>query len=176
MLKKELRQEIRARKRQFSEAQLRELSLSVLLRMLDNQHVKEADTILMYYSLPDEVFTHEVINTLVEEGKTVLLPVVLNGEDMELRLYRGAEDLKTGSFGIMEPVGKPFPCYPEIDVAIIPGMSFDNDGNRLGRGKGYYDRLLAKIPQTYKIGMCFDFQKVEEVPTEETDIRMDEVL
>ena len=73
-------------------------------------------------------------------------------------------------------VGKPFPCYSEIDVAIIPGMSFDNDGNRLGRGKGYYDRLLAKIPQTYKIGMCFDFQKVEEVPTEETDIRMDEVL
>ena len=102
------------------------MSLSVLLRMLDNQHVKEADTILMYYSLPDEVFTHEVINTLVEEGKTVLLPVVLNGEDMELRLYRGAEDLKTGSFGIMEPVGKPFPCYSEIDVAIIPGMSFDN--------------------------------------------------
>ena len=152
------------------------MSLSVLLRMLDNQHVKEADTILMYYSLPDEVFTHEVINTLVEEGKTVLLPVVLNGEDMELRLYRGAEDLKTGSFGIMEPVGKPFPCYYEIEVAIIPGMSFDTDGNRLGRGKGYYDRLLAKIPQTYKIGMCFDFQKVEEVPTEETDIRMDEVL
>lgn len=176
MLKKELRQEIRARKRQFSEAQLRELSLSVLLRMLDNQHVKEADTILMYYSLPDEVFTHEVINTLVEEGKTVLLPVVLNGEDMVLRLYRGAEDLKTGSFGIMEPVGKPFPCYSEIDVAIIPGMSFDNDGNRLGRGKGYYDRLLAKIPQTYKIGMCFDFQKTDKVPTEETDIRMDEVL
>ena len=69
------------------------MSLSILLRMLDNQHVKEADTILMYYSLPDEVFTHEVINTLVEEGKTVLLPVVLNGEDMELRLYRGAEDL-----------------------------------------------------------------------------------
>lgn len=176
MLKKELRQEIRARKRQFSEAQLRELSLSVLLRMLDNQHVKEADTILMYYSLPDEVFTHEVINTLVEEGKTVLLPVVLNGEDMELRLYRGAEDLKTGSFGIMEPVGKPFLSYSEIDVAIIPGMSFDNDGNRLGRGKGYYDRLLAKIPQTYKIGMCFDFQKTDKVPTEETDIRMDEVL
>ena len=176
MLKKELRQEIRARKRQFSEVQLRELSLSVLLRMLENRHVKEADTILMYYSLPDEVFTHEVINTLAEEGKTVLLPVVLNGEDMELRIYRGTEDLKTGNFGIMEPVGKPFLCYSEIDVAIIPGMSFDNDGNRLGRGKGYYDRLLAKIPQTYKIGMCFDFQKVEEVPTEETDIRMDEVL
>ncbi len=176
MLKKELRQEIRAKKRQFSEAQLRELSLSVLLRMLENRHVKEADTILMYYSLPDEVFTHEVINTLVEAGKAVLLPVVLNGEDMELRIYRGTEDLKTGSFGIMEPVGKPFPCYSKIDVAIIPGMSFDNDGNRLGRGKGYYDRLLAKIPQTYKIGMCFDFQKTDEVPTEETDIRMDEVL
>ena len=152
------------------------MSLSVLLRMLDNQHVKEADTILMYYSLPDEVFTHEVINTLVEEGKTVLLTVVLNGEDMELRLYRGAEDLKTGSFGIMEPVGKPFPCYSEIDVAIIPGMSFDNDGNRLGRGKGYYDRFLSAIPYIYKIGVCFDFQKVDHVPHSAHDVRMDEVL
>lgn len=152
------------------------MSLPVLQRMLDNRSVKEADTILMYYSLPDEVFTHEVINTLVAEGKTVLLPVVLNGEDMELRLYRGTEDLRMGSFGIMEPVGKPFRNYSDIDVAVIPGMSFDNHGNRLGRGKGYYDRFLTNIPQAHKIGMCFGFQKVDEVPTEETDVRMDEIL
>ena len=76
----------------------------------------------------------------------------------------------------MEPSGELFTHYDSIDVAIIPGMAFDAGGNRLGRGKGYYDRLLARIPDVYKIGICFDFQKVESVPADINDIKMDEVI
>lgn len=176
MLKTELRKIIRQRKRQFTEAQLRELSLPIVRRLMANEAIKRARTVLMYCSLNDEVDTHEAIDTLVGEGKRVVLPVVLDAETMELREYRGPADMKSGSFGIMEPIGTAFTDYSLIDVAVIPGMSFDRQGNRLGRGKGYYDRFLKNIPQAYKIGVCFDFQKVDEVPTEETDIEMDEVL
>ena len=178
MNKAELRKEIRNRKRQYSSSQLEELSLSVLSRLDQDAHLHESRTILLYYSLPDEVNTHAYIDQLVAAGKQVLLPVVVDGEHMILREYSGRQDLREGAFHIQEPIGKLFPPerYPEIELALIPGMSFDQQGNRLGRGKGYYDRFLALIPQAYKIGICFDFQKEETIPTEPTDIRMDKVV
>lgn len=176
MLKSQLRKLIKARKRQFKEEDFRELSLSVMERLKGNAVFKNAETILMYYSLADEVDTHGIIDMLAENGKTVLLPAVLDDGNMEIRRYAGPGSLKHGSFSIMEPTGEAFEEYEAIDVAIIPGVGFDMNGNRLGRGKGYYDRFLARIPHAYKIGICFDFQKLAEVPVEDTDIRMDEVI
>ena len=192
MDKQELRKEIRNRKRQFSQDQLGELSLSAISKLRKHPKVMAAHTLLLYYSLPDEVNTHEWIDELVAEGKRVLLPVVVNDKDMVIREYTGKHDLAEGSFHIMEPIGKLFPeeKYPEIEVAIIPGMSFDDGGHRLGRGKGYYDRFLTKLrgmegnhcerkeaddTEVYKIGICFGFQKLQEIPFESHDILMDEV-
>lgn len=192
MDKQELRKEIRNRKRQFSQDQLGELSLSAISKLRKHPKVMAAHTLLLYYSLPDEVNTHEWIDELVTEGKRVLLPVVVNDKDMVIREYTGKHDLAEGSFHIMEPIGKLFleEKYPEIEVAIIPGMSFDDGGHRLGRGKGYYDRFLTKLrgmeenhcerkeadgTEVYKIGICFGFQKLQEIPFESHDILMDEV-
>lgn len=178
MNKKELRNIIRERKRQFSGQQLEELSLLVLDRLRMNIQLQQAHSVLLYYSLPDEVNTHHYIDELVTLGKQVFLPVVIDGENMEIRKYTGTQDLREGNFHIMEPVGKLLPKdeYEKIEVGIIPGMSFDKSGHRLGRGKGYYDRLLSKMPHLYKIGICFDFQKTEAVPTEATDIKMDAIV
>lgn len=192
MDKQELRKEIRNRKRQFSQDQLGELSLSAISKLRKHPKVMAAHTLLLYYSLPDEVNTHEWIDELVAEGKRVLLPVVVNDKDMVIREYTGKHDLAEGSFHIMEPIGKLFPIekYPEIEVAIIPGMSFDDTGHRLGRGKGYYDRFLTKLrgmeenhcerkeadgTEVYIIGICFGFQKLQEIPFENHDILVDEV-
>lgn len=78
----------------------------------------------------------------------------------------------------MEPVGSLFPQeeYDQIELAIIPGMAFDAMGHRLGRGKGYYDRLLPQLTAAYKIGVCYPFQFVSDVPSEEHDVRMNEVI
>ena len=95
---------------------------------------------------------------------------------MELRIYTGNQDLRIGSYGILEPCGKLFEEYENIDVAVIPGMGFDLDGNRLGRGKGYYDRFLAKAKNVYKVGICFPFQFFKEIPATVFDVRMDKVL
>lgn len=201
MDKQELRKEIRNRKRQFTQDQLGELSLSAISKLRKHPKVMAAHTLLLYYSLPDEVNTHEWIDELVTEGKRVLLPVVVNDKDMVIREYTGKHDLAEGSFHIMEPIGKLFPVekYPEIEVAIIPGMSFDDGGHRLGRGKGYYDRFLTKLrgmevdksgtevdksdtedknlgTEVYKIGVCFGFQKLQEIPFESHDILMNEVI
>jgi 5,10-methenyltetrahydrofolate synthetase len=83
--------------------------------------------------------------------------------------------LAEGAFHILEPIGEQFADYEKIDVALVPGMAFDAAGHRLGRGKGYYDRFLAAHPHLYKIGVCFPFQHVAEVPVNEYDVCMDEV-
>ena len=176
MKKEELRTHIRMMKGQFTEAQLRDMSARVTARLLANPAISGADTILMYYSLADEVCTHDVIDKLVGMGKTVLLPVVINDTNMELHRYTGPQDLQDGFFNIMEPVGEVFDEYDSIDVAVVPGMSFDTRGNRLGRGKGYYDRFLPKLKNAYKIGVCFDFQKMPGIPTEENDVKVDIVI
>lgn len=176
MDKKELRNFIRLQKRQFNHEQLTEMSVSIIERLAMHPRVVVADTLFIYYSLNDEVNTHQFINTLVERGKKVLLPAVISDTEIELREYHGKKDLLEGFFNIMEPIGNTFNDYSAIDVAIVPGMAFDSRGNRLGRGKGYYDRFLSKIPDAYKIGLCFAFQKLPGIPTEENDIRMDEVI
>ena len=175
MEKAELRQLIRQRKQQFRQQQLQELSLHKMKVLLQHPLIQKAQFILHYYSLSDEVDTHQSIVDLLHQGKHILLPVV-NDEVLNLREYTSPEDLYEGTFHIMEPMGLPFECYDKIDIAVVPGMSFDDQGHRLGRGKGYYDRFLAAHPNIYKIGVCFDFQKMELVPTDIHDIKMDEVI
>ena len=147
---------------------------NVLKQLEQDEHFLAAQTILMYYSLPDEVDTHGFINKWCQE-KQIVLPVVV-GEELDLRHFTSANELRTGSFGIAEPTGDLFTDYNQIDVVIVPGIAFDQNGNRLGRGKGYYDRLLPKLSKAYKIGICFPYQLVAEVPTEPTDIQMDSVI
>lgn len=176
MNKNELRRLIRNEKRRFSQQQLAEASLSVMRRLLAHPRLQAARTVMMYYSLPDEVCTHTVIDTLTGMGKTVVLPVVVGEGLMQLRRYTGRESLRQGAYGIMEPVGDLFTDINFIDLIVVPGMAFDPQGHRLGRGKGYYDRFLSQTPHIYKLGMCFDFQKTSLVPTSEHDIPVDEVL
>ena len=188
MCKDELRQQIRQMKRQFTPQQLEELSLPIVARL--KARLAEAQTVLAYYSLPDEVDTHQLLDDLLAEGKKVLLPKVLDDETMEIRRYTGRHDLQEGILHLMEPIGEPFTAYEDIDIVVVPGMAFDARGHRLGRGRGYYDRFLiahgvrnavqthctAFLTPCVIIGVCFDFQKVAEVPTDEYDIPVDEVI
>lgn len=167
---------MRNKKRQFSQQQLEELSLPIMGRLLAHERMQTAHTVLMYYSLPDEVNTHKAILELIKRRKQVLLPTVIDGGKMVVRKFEGIQDLREGRFHIMEPIGLLFTDYQAIDLIAVPGMAFSSSGDRLGRGKGCYDRFLTQVPQAYKIGVCFDFQKVETIPTEPTDIPMDEVL
>lgn len=134
---------------------------------------KKAHTVLLYHSLPDEVDTRGFIKKW-SGTKRIVLPVV-KGDQLELRLYAGEECLHRGRFGIEEPAEGIPADEKEIELAIIPGVAFDRDGNRLGRGKGYYDRTLDRLGKAYRIGVCFGFQILGAVPSERDDRPMDEV-
>ena len=131
---------------------------------------------MLYYALPDEVDTRQLADTLLKKGKTVILPKCVDKQHIEPRQYTGPDDLAEGIYHLLEPVGKPYDALDSIELIIVPGMSFDSKGHRLGRGRGYYDRFLAQVPQAYKIGVCFDFQHVEQVPVDDNDQVMDEVI
>ena len=111
---------------------------------------------------------------LLKQIEEHLLPIV-QGDILILRHYQGKDFMQVGAFGIEEPVGEEFTDYDEIELGIIPGVAFDRQGNRLGRGKGYYDKLLPLLKKSYNIGICYRFQALEEIPAEPFDRNMDEV-
>ncbi|MDE5999665.1 MAG: 5-formyltetrahydrofolate cyclo-ligase [Bacteroidaceae bacterium] len=176
MTKKELRTLIRERKKQHTSEELSTYSQSICHSVLERiKREEHCHTILLYHSLPDEVETHTLIRTLHAEGKKVLLPTVV-GDMLELHLYAGEQALSTGaSYGIQESSGGLFTDYGSIDLAIIPGMAFTKEGDRLGRGKGYYDRLLPQLSCPL-IGIAFPFQILPSIPCEPHDIRMEDVI
>lgn len=132
-----------------------------------------ARTVLLYYSLADEVQTHDFVEKWYRR-KTILLPVV-KGDVLELRVYTGRQCMQTGeAYHIEEPAGEAFTEYEKIDFSIIPGVSFDACGNRLGRGKGYYDKLLPLL-SSYNVGVCYSFQVSGHIPAEPFDRPVDEV-
>ena len=127
-----------------------------------------ASHILLYHSLPDELPTHDVIDKWYSMGKTIYLPVVV-GDDLVVRQYT-PEAMQQGEFNIWEPTGKEIDT-DIIELIIVPGVAFDRQGNRLGRGKGYYDRLLSRTHATC-IGVCYKCQLVEQIPAEAHDRTM----
>ena len=167
MTKQELRKHIRMLKKQYLTG-----GLSCEVHLV----LPPCEVVMLYSALPDEVPTQKLMDELVAQGKMVLLPSVISDTDMELHRYTGKQDLQTGAYGILEPTGELFTDYKAIDVAIVPGMAFDAEGHRLGRGKGYYDRFLSHVPYLYKIGLCFSWQMVHHIPCDEHDIVMDEVI
>lgn len=136
---------------------------------------REAKVVLLYWSMENEVQTHEFVEKWYK-SKTILLPCV-DGDDLRLRQYTGNDCMQKGEqFGIGEPTGEEYTDLKSVDTIIVPGVAFDKEGHRMGRGRGFYDRLLKSTPNAYKIGVCFDFQMVESVPVEPHDVMMDRVV
>ncbi len=128
-----------------------------------------AQVVMAYWSLSDEVNTHDFIRRWMTR-KTILLPR-MTGPDIEPVHFTGCLK-KENTLGIGEPDGLPYADTDMINIIIVPGVAFDKAGNRMGRGKGYYDRFLNSI-KALKIGVCFEEQVVHFVPGEAHDVPMD---
>lgn len=175
MDKKELRKQIRAAKKAVPFCEKCSRSAPILAKVESLAAFQQAKTILMYWSMEDEVQTHDFVNRWYKE-KTILLPCV-DGDDLRLRQYTGPECLIEGEqFGIGEPTGPEYTELDKVEMIIVPGVAFDRQNNRMGRGRGFYDRLLKSTPNAYKVGVAFDFQMVENVPTEPFDVAMNTVI
>ena len=171
--KSALRRHIRGLKAATSSAEREAASRALCQHIADHPRFMTAHTVLTYYPLPDEADVRPLLQRFPD--KRFLLPVVV-GDNLELCEYEGEESLRRGAFGIQEPTGTTFADLTAIQLAIIPGVAFTPDGRRLGRGRGYYDRLLPHLTQAYKLGVCWPFQLLDEIPAEPHDILMDAVL
>lgn len=173
-MKKELRNQIKTQSRSFSLADLDAQSLSIMSRIEALPQFIEARAVAIFWPLPDEVDTRAFIEKWCNE-KQILLPVMCPGFGLELRPYQKGCKMNCADYGIYEPSEGEAHPPAQIDLIIVPGVAFDRRGNRLGRGKGFYDRLLKDI-KAYKAGVCFSYQMVESVPADSHDIRMDTVI
>ncbi len=176
MEKDEIRSLVRRLKRAHTAAQLAAMSEAAVSRLMSQPAISRARTVLMYYPLADEVDVRTAIDRLADGGKAVLLPRVTGPATMELRRYTSPRSLARGAYGIMEPTGETFTDLRGIDAAVVPGMAFDTSGNRLGRGRGYYDRLLPTLTRATTIGICFPFQIMPHIPTDPHDVPVDLVI
>lgn len=171
--KQALRNQIAAKKSTFSQAELQFFSSEVVSTLELTSLFQNATRILIYYSIPGEVETHDFINKY-RENKCFILPVV-KGNELALKEFSTTEEMITSSFGILEPTGDEFIDFDRIDLALVPGVAFDRELHRLGRGKGFYDRLLPFI-KAPKIGVCFDFQLFDHIPYDEHDVKMNMIV
>lgn len=172
--KQQIRKYIRQLKRAMPEEERLAKSQRILMQVEAMPEFRAAETIMMYWSMDDEVHTHDFVECWAQK-KTIILPCV-NGDSLLLRRFAGRQNLCVGaSFSIPEPVGEIYTNLHEIAFIMVPGVAFDRENNRMGRGKAYYDKLLAGT-KAFKAGVCFDFQLLDSVPTDQYDIKMDAVV
>ncbi|KKU87797.1 MAG: hypothetical protein UY16_C0018G0002 [Candidatus Gottesmanbacteria bacterium GW2011_GWA2_47_9] len=175
MQKEDVRNEMGQKRRAMAMAVRRGADSRIVRKLLARREIGLANIICAYVSTSEEVDTKEIIIHLLRQGKQVVVP---KAEGNELTVYRikSVDDLVPGGFGILEPKDN---CQHAdvsmIDVFIVPGIAFDRQGYRLGWGKGYYDRLLARVTVP-KIGLAYATQIVSGLPHESYDIQMDVVI
>lgn len=172
MTKYEIRNKIKALRLALNQEERLSAADAVFERLESTAAFQLAEKILMYHSLPDELETHRFLSKW-KDRKKFFLPRV-NGVNLEILPYDESR-LEIGSFHIEEPKGDEIHPVDEIEVIIVPGVAFDREGHRMGRGKGFYDRLLETAKAT-KIGIAYDFQMLDTVPTDPHDVAMDVII
>ena len=165
--------ELLIQKRRMLSAEERTAQSELILSQLEKMTVfREAKTVLLYYPKNNEVDVLPLFKRY-KRDKVLLLPVT-HRNGMTANPYEGNDKMHRGKVGIPEPTTPPF--EGNIDVIIVPAVAFDKEGNRLGRGGGYYDRFLKKQTHATFIGVGYDFQLVDEVPVRKHDQKMHRII
>ena len=165
--------ELLIQKRRMMSAEERTTQSALILSQLEKMTVfQEAKTVLLYYPKNNEVDVLPLFKRY-KRDKVLLLPVT-HRRGMTANPYEGNDKMHRGKVGIPEPTTPPY--EGEIDLIIVPAVAFDKQGNRLGRGGGYYDRFLKKQSHATFIGVGYDFQLVDEVPVRQHDQKMHRII
>ncbi len=173
-----LREQIRDRLENFPTEGRIAAAVLVRARLREQRVWSAAKSVLFFVPLPDEPDIWPLLNEAIAAGKTVATPAFVPGPNQYTvrRIIDPTRDLRVGRFGIPEPVAA---CAEvplnRLDLALVPGVAFDARGGRLGRGQGFYDRLLAGVRGT-KCGVAFEEQIVDAVPVGPLDIRLNCIL
>lgn len=175
MDKKTLRAQISQKKRAMTPAEIEEKSRALTGLFLTCEAYRQARTLYAYLSYNQEVRTEAIIRQALADGKTVAVPKVY-GDTMRFICLTGLERVEKGYCGIPEPIDDSPVANDPAALVLMPGLAFDKEGHRMGYGGGFYDKFLAAEPAHPTIALCYDFQVLPHLPTDEYDIPVDAVL
>ena len=173
--KEKLRIAARRTRRAIPVDQRRQASEQICERLLALHEISSANVLFVYVSYLSEVSTHDLIERLLRDGKTLVVPKIVGYTRMIPVEIKGLGELHKSEHDILEPADQKLYLGP-IDVCITPGLAFTIAGDRLGFGHGYYDRFLSRYNRVIRIAPAFECQLVEYVPTDENDQTMRKVV
>lgn len=174
--KQQIRKEMLQQRGQLSPAEVNSCSRRIISKLMQLKAVSNARVIMGFMSIRNEVELWPWLQQLQQQDKTVLLPRVIDHQDIQAIPFRHEEALQKSHYGILEPVGLPY-APAHIDVVLVPGLAFDYKGYRIGYGKGYYDRFLPRLgKQTFICGVCYEFQVVASAYPQPTDYAVDWIV
>ena len=175
MDKKTLRKIIREQKQAMTQEQIETASEKLAKMFLETELYHQAKTLYGYLPYNQEVRTVPILEQALADGKKVAVPKVY-GDEMKFIYLTDLTQVACGYAGIPEPIADVPEGNDPTALVLMPGMAFDREGHRIGYGGGFYDKFLAEEPQHPTIALCYEFQMVEDLPTEEFDIPVDCVL
>tara|TARA_Y100000310_G_C20594468_1_gene769770 strand:+ start:433 stop:1002 length:570 start_codon:yes stop_codon:yes gene_type:complete len=180
-MKQTLKSEISGKRKNFSKEEIKEKSSEIKEKLYSLNEFKKAKNIMLYVSFNNEVDTQEMIKELlINKEKNIVVPyVVKNNPILQLSELKNFNELAAKTFGILEPKENYIREFnhKKLDLIILPGIVFDQNGHRIGYGYGYYDRFLKKLDKKVKkIGIAFEFQLVDEIAEEKHDVPVDVII
>jgi 5-formyltetrahydrofolate cyclo-ligase len=180
MTKADARAEARRRLRAITEREREAAEAAICRQVWEVPEVAAVRTLLLFADLPEEVTTDAIAAEALRRGLTVVYPrTVPETRAMTLHRVASLDHLLTGNYGIREPDPARCPTIPEeeIEAALVPGLAWDRNGNRLGRGAGYYDRLFARPEWCgFRCGIFFSLQEMDRLPADAWDLPLDAVV
>ena len=175
MDKNQLRRLMIEQRKRLTNQEVKACSQAIVNSLMQLPLIEKSSLIMSYMPYGNEVDVLPLNQWLLEQGKGLCLPRVINSTEMEaVKIERLDQSFLKSSFGIMEPAREaPLADMAQIDLILVPGLAFDRYGNRLGHGKGYYDRFLAKCKKvSYFLGIAYGFQIFDKIPSDPYDIRV----
>ncbi len=173
--KKALRREIGQKKRAMAAAEIAAYSRNLAEKLYETEEYKQARAIYAYLPYNQEVRTWEIVERAWKDGKRVAVPKVY-GDDMKFIYLTDLTQVAKGYSGIPEPIADEPVARDETALVLMPGLAFDPQGHRIGYGGGFYDKFLSREPKHPTLALCYEFQMVEHLETEEFDIPVDTVI
>lgn len=173
-----LRRDIIKRRNAINEIDRKSMSFDIFNRLIQLNEIKNTENICIYVSKDSEIDTRFMIEKFISMNKAVYAPKSdIKSNFMAFYRIKSLNELSVGAFSVLEPDSESerYEKYNRYDVCIVPALSFDLKGFRLGYGKGYYDRFLKDF-KGVKIGLCFDEFIKETLPTYDTDIAVDMII
>jgi len=177
-MKEKIRKEIKEKRRKHSKEEQRKKSKEIKERLFGLSEFKDAETILFYISYDGEVYTHDMIKEALNDKRVVVPISNKEKQTLSLSVLDSWDDLEISSYGILEPKKDKIRkvSIEDINLIVVPGTAFDKYGNRIGHGKGYYDKLLQHSNKALHIGLAFECQIVEKIPTDIHDEPVDMII